>query len=556
MLVVFGASPALAHHYEIEVDAPSGSVVIGEDINLGVHVFDENSGAAAEGVAVIVYATIEFAGTTAEYPMMRGVTDGSGQIEFVHSWSQVGPHSLRVEVVGGNDAHSESVDLMVGNGSQLRRTQPILDLPGPGGVSILFVVGGAWLILAFVVWLIVRSSVAEDLPGRDPGEGWFGRKGISVATLLLAFTIVTGAVLVIVLARTPNSHANVDPIGYNRTPVALLSDRVDFAGPGLAASVTGDASTGACSTALATGVYAAEDSGPCEDGRILFAVYGCAGCHGVDGRGGAVARGLTSVARDWLGQAVEAGLGSEMPAFGSRVSVTDLDAIFVFLQLSGQANGGDAAGPAVSIGNPFTTPPSTIPSVTVAGQFGDVAAILNANCAVCHSGAGDGGYSIDDYDKVIAGGNSGPAVIPGDADASHLAQRLLGTSGLRMPPGSALSEADIAVIVDWINGGAVGPETSVGETGKPILFADVSAIFERSCTACHGAAGGYSLESYDGAINGGTSGIAVIAGDPDGSLLLQRIKGTTGSVMPPGGSLSDADIQLIQDWIADGALNH
>jgi mono/diheme cytochrome c family protein len=54
-------------------------------------------------------------------------------------------------------------------------------------------------------------------------------------------------------------------------------------------------------------------------------------------------------------------------------------------------------------------------------------------------------------------GDHAPVIVPGDADASLLVQKLRNTQpeGGSMPPGgSTLSDADIALIVEWINSGA------------------------------------------------------------------------------------------------------
>jgi hypothetical protein len=51
-------------------------------------------------------------------------------------------------------------------------------------------------------------------------------------------------------------------------------------------------------------------------------------------------------------------------------------------------------------------------------------------------------------------------------------------------------------------------------------------------------------------------------GDPDRSYLYHKITGTqadvggSGDPMPKGGRLSDAEIQTIRDWIAQGALDN
>ena len=52
-------------------------------------------------------------------------------------------------------------------------------------------------------------------------------------------------------------------------------------------------------------------------------------------------------------------------------------------------------------------------------------------------------------------------------------------------------------------------------------------------------------------MNGGNSGAAVVAGDHANSLLWQRVE--DGS-MPPSGNLNADQINLIAQWIDEGAL--
>ena len=81
----------------------------------------------------------------------------------------------------------------------------------------------------------------------------------------------------------------------------------------------------------------------------------------------------------------------------------------------------------------------------------DVQPILATSCGACHGSSG--GWDAATYDSTINSGNGGPAVSPGNADGSSLAQRLLGNGAL-MPPSSALSDDQIQIIIDWINNGA------------------------------------------------------------------------------------------------------
>jgi mono/diheme cytochrome c family protein len=97
--------------------------------------------------------------------------------------------------------------------------------------------------------------------------------------------------------------------------------------------------------------------------------------------------------------------------------------------------------------------------------------------------------------------------------------------------------------------------TSAGGTGQPPSFLAVQDILQPNCGACHGAAGGWSADDHESIINSGDSGAAVIPGDPEASILVQKLLGTqaSGTAMPPAGSLAESDIQLIIDWINAGA---
>ena len=85
----------------------------------------------------------------------------------------------------------------------------------------------------------------------------------------------------------------------------------------------------------------------------------------------------------------------------------------------------------------------------------DVVPILEVNCTVCHGSLG--GWDGRGYEDVINSGNNGPAVIPGDAVNSLLAQKILGTHSLGdiMPPSGKMSDAEIQIFLDWISAGAL-----------------------------------------------------------------------------------------------------
>ena len=85
----------------------------------------------------------------------------------------------------------------------------------------------------------------------------------------------------------------------------------------------------------------------------------------------------------------------------------------------------------------------------------DIRPILYANCINCHIGGIQGGLRMDNYTLLMAGGNSGPVIIPGDAENSLLVERIEGRVAPRMPlDRPPLSQQNIDLIRTWIDDGA------------------------------------------------------------------------------------------------------
>jgi len=84
------------------------------------------------------------------------------------------------------------------------------------------------------------------------------------------------------------------------------------------------------------------------------------------------------------------------------------------------------------------------------------------------------------------------------------------------------------------------------------------------CLSCHGASAtsGFSLGSYDSLRRGGqNSGVRiVVAGKPCESVIVQKLglAPPFGSRMPYNGPpyFTAAELTLVRDWIAEGALNN
>jgi mono/diheme cytochrome c family protein len=100
--------------------------------------------------------------------------------------------------------------------------------------------------------------------------------------------------------------------------------------------------------------------------------------------------------------------------------------------------------------------PPTAREVDYARQ---VKPLLTRHCVGCHGAARPrAGLRLDTAAAALKGGKNGPAILPGHGEESPLILALQGEgSGERMPLNRpALSEADIALLRDWIDQGARG----------------------------------------------------------------------------------------------------
>jgi hypothetical protein len=88
--------------------------------------------------------------------------------------------------------------------------------------------------------------------------------------------------------------------------------------------------------------------------------------------------------------------------------------------------------------------------------------VLDGTCFKCHGGEKvRGGLRVDSRSALLQGGDSGPAVVPGDAEKSLLIEAIRYThEDIKMPPGKQLPDAVVDNFVAWINNGAVWPERS------------------------------------------------------------------------------------------------
>jgi len=91
------------------------------------------------------------------------------------------------------------------------------------------------------------------------------------------------------------------------------------------------------------------------------------------------------------------------------------------------------------------------------------------------------------------------------------------------------------------------------EAASGVFLEDVLHIIDHNCLECHAgltAEAGLDLSTdFCGAVL--TGGI-VVPGQPDASLLYLRMR-SPSDPMPPSGRLPSADLELVRQWIEDGA---
>src|SRR5690348_15661659 len=103
----------------------------------------------------------------------------------------------------------------------------------------------------------------------------------------------------------------------------------------------------------------------------------------------------------------------------------------------------------------WTAPPRAH-AQTQAVSSNDVLPVLQ-RCFQCHGPSLKmSKLDLSSRDGMLAGGEKGPALVPGDAEASPLYRRVAGLQqpAMPMPPVPALNAAEVALVKNWIDQGA------------------------------------------------------------------------------------------------------
>ncbi|MEZ4385686.1 MAG: c-type cytochrome domain-containing protein, partial [Nannocystaceae bacterium] len=196
-----------------------------------------------------------------------------------------------------------------------------------------------------------------------------------------------------------------------------------------------------------------------------------------------------------------------------------------------------------------------------------VKAIFDDKCTSCHD---DG----DDLDlagplgrlTAMKGATGAALVTPGDPDASYLVTKLVGGAGMEgelMPMGDdPLPKAELDAIRSWIAalpaaGDGAGASAAPAGRDAATLEAELLALFDDACNACHGE--GADVVVLEGSLahlttaTGATGARMIVPGDVEASYLWTKVKGGAameGELMPMGDDpLGDAELALVRDYI-------
>ena len=82
--------------------------------------------------------------------------------------------------------------------------------------------------------------------------------------------------------------------------------------------------------------------------------------------------------------------------------------------------------------------------------------LLVDNCHKCHGEKQQkGGLRLDSLAAALKGGDTGPAIVPGEPQRSLLVEAInYDPAGYQMPPAGKLSDEAIATLTEWIRRGA------------------------------------------------------------------------------------------------------
>ena len=132
--------------------------------------------------------------------------------------------------------------------------------------------------------------------------------------------------------------------------------------------------------------------------------------------------------------------------------------------------------------------------------------LLVQHCYECHQRRAEGGLRLDSRQAMLRGGNSGRAIVPGNAAKSLLVRAVRREhEELAMPPDTPLTPSEVAILTKWIEQGAHWPDDlptqrsspdAFGITASERAFWSFQPIRRRAPPAVHGPWGEHPIDAF------------------------------------------------------------
>jgi len=155
-------------------------------------------------------------------------------------------------------------------------------------------------------------------------------------------------------------------------------------------------------------------------------------------------------------------------------------------------------------------------------------------------------------------GHFGGELVRGEG---YVEKALFAAIGIdRDDTGGAVAQQDPAGVAAGSGQASTVTAVRVASAGTVDFRTQVLPIFESRCFECHGNGkrkGGLAMDSAASMTKVDDDGVAVKAGEPDESLIVQRIMlpaSDPDSMPPEGERLSEAERNLIRTWIKEGGV--
>jgi len=189
--------------------------------------------------------------------------------------------------------------------------------------------------------------------------------------------------------------------------------------------------------------------------------------------------------------------------------------------------------------------------------------ILESTCVKCHGqDRFHGDLRLDTKELALASfGDTGRLLVPGKPEMSILYTSIIlpDDDPIAMPlrDRDKLTKEQIEQLRLWIEQGADWPEDVTLKRINKIFFSQAASIFNISCMKCHSkdkSEGGLRLDNRKAAFKGGRSGPVIVPYHPESSKLCQSLISPSVHDKNPPRLLFDEDIELLREWIRQGAI--